>query len=320
MSAPDRAQSPTGGRRGPSISTIVKIAFAVIALGLLAYSLVKQWSSVRSTITAIGVLPLLHSLAWACIGLLLSGLAWRAGLSALGHRLPLAAAARMFFVSQAGKYIPGSVWPILAQMELGKRYGVPRDRAGIAGMMFLVLHLTTGTIVGLATLPLVGELSGSPYANFAWLAIPLLALLVPPILNRLLNLAFKVLRRPPLGASLTWAEVLIPAGWLLIMWFAYAASLLALLGPFTELTVGAFVGSLGSFALAWCAGFLFILAPAGIGVREAILVLVFGPTIGVGSATAVAALLRLVHTAGDLLLALASGALRTPKVPQKQDV
>jgi hypothetical protein len=36
--------------------------------------------------------------------------------------------ARILFLGQLGKYLPGSVWPVLAQMELGKTYRVPRHR------------------------------------------------------------------------------------------------------------------------------------------------------------------------------------------------
>lgn len=304
---PDAAGPPTARRR--TWLTVLKIALALLALALLVASLVGQWSVVRGTVLRIGFLPVVQSFAWAVVGLLLSALAWREGLAALGHRLPLRAAYRMFFVSQVGKYLPGSVWPILAQMEIGRTHGVPRPRSAVAGVLFLVLHLTTGLVVALATLPFVGPLADSPYAWFGWLVVPALVLLAPPVLTRVLDAGFRLVRRPPLQAPLRWGDVLRPAGFLLVMWLAYGASLLALLVGFGPMSAGSYVEALGAYALAWSVGFVIVVVPAGIGVREAILVLVFAPAIGVGAATAVAALLRLTNTAGDLVLALASGAL-----------
>ena len=45
--------------------------------------------------------------------------AWQVLLAGLGSPLRTTTAGRIFFIGQLGKYIPGSVWPILTQMELG---------------------------------------------------------------------------------------------------------------------------------------------------------------------------------------------------------
>ena len=54
-------------------------------------------------------------------------------------------------------------------------------------------------------------------------------------------------------------------------------------------------------------------APAGAGVREVVLVALLSPVLGVGAATAVALVSRVLTTAGDLLAAgLAAGYVRRP--------
>ncbi len=63
----------------------------------------------------------------------------------------------------------------------------------------------------------------------------------------------------------------------------------------------------GAFALAWCVGFLVVFAPAGAGVRDVLLlVAMLSPMIGVGSATALALVSRVLLTAGDLITAAAA--------------
>jgi hypothetical protein len=62
------------------------------------------------------------------------------------------------------------------------------------------------------------------------------------------------------------------------------------LGPLT---------SLSTLALAWVAGFVVPGASAGIGVREAVLILALNGALGAEASTAVALMLRVVTTIGD---------------------
>ena len=66
---------------------------------------------------------------------------------------------------------------------------------------------------------------------------------------------------------------------------------------------------LALYPLAWMAGTVAVGAPAGVGVREAILTLGLEPVLGPGPAAVVALALRLVTLGGDLLTALAGGWL-----------
>ena len=61
--------------------------------------------------------------------------------------------------------------------------------------------------------------------------------------------------------------------------------------------------SIGAFAVAWVAGFVFVLAPAGAGVRETLLVTVLGASeLSSASALTVALISRLLMTAGDVIV------------------
>jgi len=52
------------------------------------------------------------------------------------------------------------------------------------------------------------------------------------------------------------------------------------------------------------------IAPAGVGAREAVLVLALTPLLGLAAATTVSLLLRVAHTVADMLLALRYGLVR----------
>jgi uncharacterized membrane protein YbhN (UPF0104 family) len=61
-----------------------------------------------------------------------------------------------------------------------------------------------------------------------------------------------------------------------------------------------------SFAAAWAVGFLLALAPAGVGPREAALVVMLSPTVGQPVALVAAVVSRLLLTGSDILWAAAA--------------
>jgi len=64
------------------------------------------------------------------------------------------------------------------------------------------------------------------------------------------------------------------------------------------------VEAIGGFAASYIAGYLFLLAPNGLGVRESVFVIMLEPRIGLANALALAAVSRLGMTAADVLAAL----------------
>ncbi|MDT5034935.1 MAG: glycosyltransferase 2 family protein, partial [Micromonosporaceae bacterium] len=70
--------------------------------------------------------------------------------------------------------------------------------------------------------------------------------------------------------------------------------------------------AVGGFAFAWSAGFLVVIAPAGAGVRDLLLIATQSPVLSVGPATAVTLVSRAAMTGGDLLLAGLAAITRRP--------
>ena len=108
-----------------------------------------QWDAVVAGFAAAELAVLAGSLVAVVAALCGGMLTWRALLADLGSPLPLRPAAKVFFVGQLGKYIPGSVWPVLAQMEMGRDLGVPRPRSAAAFFLMMPIQLASGLLVAL---------------------------------------------------------------------------------------------------------------------------------------------------------------------------
>jgi glycosyltransferase 2 family protein len=287
----------------------VRVAIVVLALVLLGVTVARQWDAVVDALGRMGLPSFALSLVAAVIGLLFTGFAWRAILADLGSPLPVRPGLRVFFLAQIGKYLPGSVWPFVAQMELGRSLGVPRRRSGLSGLLFVGLHCATGLLVAAATLPLADPETAR---GFWWLmaVAPLLLLGVHPrVLTPALNRVFRLLRREPLERPLSVRGTATACGFLLVTWLCYGLSVYALAAPLGIEGGRGLVVAIGGYGLAWSAGVMALgLVPAGIGVREAVLTAVLLPVLPLGGATAVAAASRVVQTLGDAIWAAVAGA------------
>jgi uncharacterized membrane protein YbhN (UPF0104 family) len=289
-----------GWLRSRRVRNVLRLAVLAIFGALLVVVLASRWNEVR---------PLLHSLSVAGVALaamaVFSGiyttfLCWRAVLTDLGSPLPLGGGLRVFFLGQLGKYLPGSLWPLLAQMELGRDYKVPRRSSGAAVAIFLLLILGTGLLVAAIALPLLG---GDALHRYWWvlLVLPVAAvLLYPSVLNRLLALVLRLARREPMPTPLSLPGVLRAVSWGLVSWLLYGIHIWVLARMLGVAGVGILPRSIGAFAAAWCVGFLVVIAPAGGGAREAALIVLLGTGVGAARATVIAVVSRLLFTIGDL--------------------
>jgi glycosyltransferase 2 family protein len=287
-------------RRQPQWRGALRLAVLAVFLGGLAWAMAAQWGAVRPLLGQLSPGVLAGALAAVLGGILATFLCWRAVLADLGGRLLVVAGARVFFLGQLGKYLPGSLWPVLAQMELGRDHQVPERTSGSAVGVFLLVLVGTGLVVAAAATPLLGP--DAVHAYWWLLAVLPLSLLVlaPPVLNRLLGLVMRMARRPPLPAPLSARGILAAAGWALVSWLAYGLHVWVLAGQFGAGGLPLLARATGAFAAAWCAGFLLVIVPAGAGVREAALVLLLGGVLIRPEATVVAVVSRLLFVVGDL--------------------
>jgi glycosyltransferase 2 family protein len=282
-------------------SRMVRYGFVVLVVGYGAYAVSKQWTDIHHAVGRIGLPMSLAALVFVLAALFTSMLSWRALLTGLGSPLRVPVAARIFFVGQLGKYLPGSVWPVLAQMEIATAHKVPRHRTAGASVLTMLVSLLTGLIIAIIALPLSG--GSTPY-EWAFIAAPfLLACLYPKVLNWGFSRLLRLAKRPPLDHPLGGRAIAISLAWSSVSWICYGFQIWVL-----AIRVGAPAGkalplAIGAFAFAWCAGFLVVLAPAGAGVREVIMVAILGPVVGTAPATAIALVSRAVTAVADLVVA-----------------
>jgi len=301
---PDVAPAPppgTGVRH-----RLARVARPLVALLLLAgvgWAVVRQWDAVRATLTAMELSYLLLALVVAMAGMACNVLAFNAVLGALGTRVPAAEAARCYLVGQLGKYLPGSVWAFVLQMELAKKAGVPRVNGFTATVVTLGMSTVGALVIGAVELPRL--LGAGAVATVPMLALAALAVFctLPSVLTRLVNLLLRLLRRRPMPNALGWGDVGRALCWTTLGWALFGSHLwLLTTSAATPGSVG-WVQCVSALALAVTAGSLALIAPSGIGVREAIIVAALAPFVSAGVALGLAVASRATFVVADLVAA-----------------
>lgn len=301
--------------------TVGRVAVVLAIAAAVAIAVHSQWPEVRRTFRELSWLSLAGSLLLVVAGMGAAVRAWQHVLAGLDRPIPAVDAGRCYLVGQLGKYLPGSVWAFVLQMELVRRAGVPRATGFVAVLVTVGLSTTAALLVGVLGLPAVFSYS----AAVGWIVVALVPLALvcawPPVLTRLVNLALRLLRRAPLPHPLNLRAVVSCLGWCVASWTLYGASLWLLASNQTIPGAGGLAECIGALALAMTAGVLAVIAPSGIGIREAVVVAALTPYMDAGAALGLALASRLVFTVAEVLLgvgAAVSGAvtLRRARVPR----
>lgn len=283
-------------RLGP----LVRWGLFAVAAALIAWAVMRQWDGVSESIATVGWPRVALATGLALIALAFNTLSWRTVMISVGLQAPLREASGVFLVSQAGKYVPGAVWPVVAQAEFAKAHGVTRARATVGSLVAMAVGVVMAAVVGAVALAVFSPGSIAEYWWVLLVALALAVTLVPAVLTRLLGLALKVLRREGEPPRIEAKALAASAGWSALNWAALGAQawiLLAALGG----DDASFGLATGAFALAWLVGFVTVFAPAGLGPREYALALFLGSVVTGPQAFALALLSRFAMTLADAI-------------------
>lgn len=296
----------TAPRKRPALGPLVRWALLLVAIAALVVALITRWAEVSDAVASMGWGRVLLATALAALALAFNTLSWRSVMAAVGLEASLREASGVFLVSQAGKYVPGAVWPVLAQAEFAKAHGLSRARGTVGSLVAMAVGVVMAGVVGALAL---AAFSPDGLAHYWWVALVALALgvtLAPPVLSRILVIALRVLRRPAEPLAISGSSLAASAAWSGLNWIALGAHAFVLLKALggDDATFGL---ATGAFAVAWLAGFLAVFLPAGAGVREAVLVALLGATIAQPQAFALAVMSRFAMTLADAI-GLAVGA------------
>jgi hypothetical protein len=299
-------------REGVSKPRALRLVMALLAFAFVSwslYGLVKRWDgaalSIDWTLVAIGSIPL-------AIGVALQAVVWAHFARRLtGKPLPFGPAVALYMESMLARYLPGKVGLVVVRVAGGPSIGMAGKLVAVSILLEMLSFTAVGGLIGslaVAVSPnreaVVGVLGDWVWVLVAGFTLSLVVLLV---LDRR-HLPQRV--REILGVEGT-TGVLLP-WWLPVAHVGYWGTWVVH-GYLTTLAVGAPSGlalaASGLYALAVLAGFLALVAPAGAGVREAVISLALTPVAGASAALAAVVISRIGSVIMDVVVWVCSRPL-----------
>ena len=279
----------------------VRVAGSVLALAavvLCASMLASQWSQVRSAVANADVRLLVAALGLTGLAVTGLGVLWWRSLELFGGRRALRQVLSWYFAGELGKYLPGSIWPVVGRGELAVRGGV-RRAVGYATTLLAygVMCVAAAAVCGVLAPFVAADGHGIGWTASLLLVVPLGVVVVhPAVFGRILALARRVsggrvdLDPPP------WGRMLGLIGYLRAD-LGVDGSGVGVGGRCSGVPTPSRRRVAFAAVLAWVVGFLAVPVPAGAGVRELVFVGVCG--LALGPAAAVAAITRLLFIVID---------------------
>jgi hypothetical protein len=274
----------------------LQLLLLAAVIGFLAYAVRDSWGDAWPRLREADLGDLGLSLAALAAYYLLFVVGWQWILAAMGIRIGYGIALQAEMASMLAKYVPGTVWTPLARILWLRRVGGVTSTSFVLSSILLEAGLSAvaGVLVFVVGLAWV-ESVDAPLLPLIAFAITVALLIHPRIFRALARIVFRRFggAEPP---PLSWATLLGLLGAALFF-------LLRAVGAAPELESIPFLG--GTAAVGAIVAVLSIIAPSGLGVREASM---YGLLLAVtveGAALGVTLLNRIAITLVEALLLLA---------------
>jgi uncharacterized membrane protein YbhN (UPF0104 family) len=260
----------------------IQLAFAAAVAWFAGRAIQEQWSKIDEAHLSLhprwSWIVLSAVVVWATYGLLIA--IWVMHMRAWGQRLPFGPAARIWFISNLGRYVPGKVVGLGTMAVMSERRGVSPVAAVGSSVLVMLVSIVAGLAVvlftGAGVAEAVIEASGLNVPRWAVAGTAIIGVIglaiAPMVLPRVLAFATRMSGRPSVLPVLPPSSVWKVAAGTAVSWLTYGAAFQL----FSTGMLGRNAGALGGYIAVWAASYLaglLSLIPGGLVVREAALVL-----------------------------------------------
>lgn len=289
-----------------------------LVLFFLGRVLVLQWNEVKAVEWKVDV-PVLAG-SYALLGLVWLALVanWRWLMERMGASLGFGASWRIWFLSNIVRYIPGNVWQFLGMVYLCRQEGIAAATTLASIVLYQVVSVASGLALaggvylvvgqmGRASKPLGARAPVLPWEFPVWglVGVVVLAVVVcyPPLMNWVLRQIFRLLRREPVQIQLAVGDVARFFFHRLGIWILQGLAFAMFVRSVYPVDLVDLPVIAASFVVSWVIGFMSLLTPSGLGVREAVQAGLLALIVPLPVAVALAVLSRIWLIIGEVVAA-----------------
>ena len=299
--------------RSKRVRLAIQLGIALLVFGFLVLTVVSQWSEIQDKGVHFHVLWLIPAFVVLPVFYVFSALGWDLILRCLGHRVGVGQAQVAWGQPMLARYVPGSVLYVLGRVLLSERLGVPR-RTTVASIAYEQAISATSAVIFAAYFFITHpDLEGQPLRFAVLLLIPAaIALLHPRVFGPLANRLLRAFGREPLPAVISMRGIAGLLGFYLLNWGVITIGTYCVARSVSDVSIDEMLTVGSAQALGYVAALATLVAPAGLGIRDAVFAwavkgAVPGGSFAIGSLIAIA--VRGVLTVVEVIFAAAVTAI-----------
>ncbi len=292
----------------PSILRRLQWAWAAVVVLFVVAAIATQWRHLATYDWQPSVSLLALSLGFALVRKFWGGVHW-AFLLATIAKIPVRErfweSVQVYFLTNLASYLPGSLWYIPWRMKMNRERGISAAHTSIGSVVESLINVIVNGVLGAPIVMTLAQVAAVIDVRNVVGFLLLGALMVqPPLLRVLFRLMKRLLGRDIAEPHFSYRQILVALGVSLLAALSAGGSIFFLVASLgAPLSPDQFFSLTCSFSLAWVVGFLTPIAPGGLGVREGLLVWLFGSQMPLPVATAAALATRLIFIFEDLFWA-----------------
>ena len=256
---------------------IIGIVISVIILFFLIKTLYDNWNQLMAYKITFNYFSLVLSFVFLFAHLLLSVYGWKIIMNLLKAKLDFKSCMRIWFLSQLGRYAPGRIWYLLGRMYLCEKKKISKYTTFVSLMLELAMHVLSASFTALIFVPVMIRDGGLVKFLPVFLTIPVgLILLHPKIFNFFVNIGLKIFRKKTVELKMKYSSLLGLLAFYMFSWVVNGIGFYLLINSFYATPLSLILPLTGAFAVSWIIGFLSLITPSGLGIREGILTFLLG--------------------------------------------
>jgi len=293
------------------IKQIAGWLIAAVILYFLARTIHSNWAELENWEWRVDPLYAVLTVIFLGGAYLAACQGWRTILRGFGHNIKLHESFRVVYLANLGRYIPGKIWQVIGMVGLAKEVKVPA-KTSLASFALVQAYALPASF--LLVLIFLGGFdmpdSLAVYSNIIYIfmaAVFLLFLVLflwPDGLDWALNKILKIFKQEPVGYKPTTGNRVAIFLWYIVTWILFGLSFhFFLKALIAEMPMDVIFGA-GVYIAAYNLGYIALISPGGLGVREGVMTLLLAAPLGQPVAASIALIHRVLITIAEAIISL----------------
>lgn len=300
------------------IKKVVPYFIIAAVLSFLLWNIIKNWNVLIHFPWRFNLTNIIFLIIFLFPIYVVNVFSWHLLTRALGANIPYLKNFRLWIFSNAGRFLPGSIWQYAGRVYLANQLGMSKPQATTAVIIEALFVLLIGALIVLFTLtfwqlPLGLVHNRQPITAIAAVGILILIIIITFLGNERIATCLVMFLRKITKKKDVLHQIKIPPIYLLpvmgsvFLQFLLGGIVLFLLSQnVIGLSVNLIPTFVGIYAASWLLGYISIFAPSGFGVQEITLAGLLSTYMPFSLAIVIAILFRILFLLSEILALLFS--------------